>query len=401
MTDAGIETYYEQNQYRFENPERVKVRHILVSTLDKPAEQAAEALQKAEGLLEQLRSGADFAELAKEHSEDPGNAQNGGDLGWVARGMMDPAFEAASFALQTGGLSDAPVKSDFGYHLIRLDDRENASVKPLSEVREVIRGDLIAERTQEARFELIDRALADAQGAGGALSGVAAELGLPYQEFQPFSRDDLPDDLPSPGTLLRAVFDEPAGEVFSVADAETLYIGYVAQVVPARDAEYDEVSGPVRDDYLDTESANLARQRAETLAQQARESSNDLAAAARRAGYTTRQSEFVTRDGEIEGVGRVSVLGPDAFAKTAGEVQGPVAAGSQWIVFRPLELRSADAAGLAAQGPELRKELLQRKREQYFDLFRQQKLREYAQTGALIRYGDRIQSYLRSMQSVI
>ena len=183
VSDTEIELYYSQNQYRFENPERIKVRHILFSTMDKSEDEVAAAREKADAVLEQLRGGADFAELAQEHSEDPGNADNGGDLGWVTRGMMDPAFEQASFALQTGELIGAPVKSDFGYHLIRLDDRESGSVKPLSEVREVIRGDLKAERAQSSRYALMDNALVTAQQAGEALENAAAQLRLPFQEF--------------------------------------------------------------------------------------------------------------------------------------------------------------------------------------------------------------------------
>ena len=102
ISDTEIELHYAQNQYRFEQPERVKLRHILFMPEDESQEQSDAALGEAEGILQQLRDGADFAEMAKEHSDDPGNADRGGDLGWVSRGMMDPAFEEAGFALQVG-----------------------------------------------------------------------------------------------------------------------------------------------------------------------------------------------------------------------------------------------------------------------------------------------------------
>ncbi len=401
VSDTEIELYYSQNQYRFENPERIKVRHILFSTMDKSEDEVAAAREKADAVLEQLRGGADFAELAQEHSEDPGNADNGGDLGWVTRGMMDPAFEQASFALQTGELIGAPVKSDFGYHLIRLDDRESGSVKPLSEVREVIRGDLKAERAQSSRYALMDNALVTAQQAGEALENAAAQLRLPFQEFPAFSRSELPQELPKAASLVRAVFEQPAGEVFSATQDDTLYIGIVDEPIPARDAQYEEVDVTVRQDYIDTESANLARARAEELAQRARDSENDLRAAARRNGLPMSSTEFLKRDGELEGIGPVSLLGPDAFTKTSGELQGPVAAGNLWIVFRTLELQTAEESALTTEGEELRATLLSEKRNGIFDYFRQQKLREYSENGLLVRYGDRIQSYLRSMQNVI
>ena len=398
VTDPEIELYYSQNQYRFEQPERVKLRHILFMTTDKSEEETEEARRKAEEVMEQLRAGADFEELAKEHSEDPGNADNGGDLGWVTRGDMVPEFEDAGFALQIGELSAAPVKTDFGYHLIRLDDRQSGSIKPLSEVREVIRGDLVAERSQSDRYALMERALEAAQQAGTALEIAASQLGLPYQEYPPFSRSELPDALPKAAALVRAVFEEPAGEVFTVAQEETLYVGVVSEVVPARDAVYDEVSSTVREDYVDTESANLARSGAEALAKRVRETPGNFAPAARRDRLTVATSAFVKRDGDLGELGPISALGEDAFTKTDGEVQGPVAIGNQWVVFRTIEMQTADESALVLERDTIRESLLSEKRNQMFDYFRQQKVQEYSESGQVVRYSDRIQSYLRLMQ---
>ena len=398
ISDTEIELYYSQNQYRFEQPERVKLRHILFMTTDKSEEETEEARTKADEVLEQLRAGADFEELAKEHSEDPGNADNGGDLGWVTRGDMVPEFEDAGFALQIGGLSAAPVKTDFGYHLIRLDDRQSGSIKPLSEVREVIRGDLVAERSQGDRYALMERALEAAQQAGIALEIAASQLGLPYEEFPAFSRAELPEGLPKAAALVRAVFEEPAGEVFTVAQEETLYVGVVSEVVPARDAVYDEVSATVREDYLDTESANLARASAEALAERVRETPGNLASAARRDRLAVATSEFVKRNGDLGELGPISALGEDAFTKTDGAVLGPVAIGNQWVVFRTIEMQAADESALVLEGETIRENLLGEKRNQMFDYFRQQKVQEYSESGQLIRYSDRIQSYLRLMQ---
>lgn len=400
VTEAEVELYYSQNEYRFEQPERIRVRHILFMTMDKTDEESEEARSRAEDVLRQLEEGGDFEQLAKLHSEDPGNADNGGDLGWVSRGMMDPAFEDAAFALPTGETSAAPVKSDFGYHLIRLDERETGSVKPLSEVREVILGDIKAERSQAVRYSLMERAMDAAQRSAPAIETAATELGLPYQEFPAFGRSDLPDELPKAAALVQAVFEELAGEVFTLAQEETLYIGFVNEVVPARDAEYEEVEDTVRQDYVDTESANLARQRAEELAQLVREESTGLAVAARDKGLAARTSELVERTGEIEDLGSVSSLGEDAFDANGGELQGPVPIGDRWIVFRTVERREADESALTTEGDTIRQTLLVEKQSKIFDYFRDHKVREYMDNGLLIRYGDRIQSYLRSMQGV-
>ena len=402
IADAEIDLYYSQNQYRFENPERVKVRHILFMTMGKSDEEAEEARKQADAVLEELRGGGSFEDLAKEHSEDPGNADNGGDLGWVSRGMMDPAFEEASFALKENGeITQSPVKSEFGYHLIRLDDRQAPSVKPLSEVREVIRDDLRAERAQSDRYGLMERAMAAAEQSGTALENAAAELNLPYQAYEAFSRAELPDQLPKASALVEAIFEQPAGQVFTVAEEDTLYIGIVTEAVPARDAEFDEVSSVVRDDYIDTEAANIARQRADELVQAANDASGDLTAAARRQRLSATTTDWIKRDGEIEDLGAISALGDTAFSMTNGELQGPIAVGDRWVVFRTVEMQPADEAELAADGEALRQTLLDEKQSMVFDYFRNQKVRDYSEQGLVVRYDDRIQSYLQSMQNVI
>ncbi len=398
ITDPEIELYYAQNQYRFEQPERIQLRHILFMPEDESEEQSDAALSEAEGILQQLLDGADFAEMAKEHSDDPGNADRGGELGWVTRGMMDPAFEEAGFALQIGEITPAPVKSQFGYHLIRLDERQTGSVKPLSEVREVIRGDLQAERSQSDRYALVERALEAAQQSGGDLQSAAGQAGLPFHEFPAFSPSELPEALPKSVALIQAIFDEPVGEVFTASQEETVYIGFVSEAVPARDSAYEEVDATVRQDYVVTQAANLARERAETLAENVREASGDLKAAAGRIGLATVTTDFLRRDGDLGDLGPVSALGEEAFTKTDGEVQGPVAIGSRWVVFRTIELRPADEAALATEGDSLRQSLLSEKRNRMFQYYREQKVREYTGNGLVLRYGDRIQSYLGLFQ---
>ena len=233
------------------------------------------------------------------------------------------------------------------------------------------------------------------------MENAAGELELPYQAFEAFSRADLPDQLPKASALVEAIFEQPVGQVFTVAEEDTLYIGFVTESVPARDAEYEEVSSTVRDDYIDTESANIARQRSEDLAQAAKDASGDLTAAARRSRLSTTTTDWIKRGGEIEGLGSVSALGEAAFTMTGGELQGPVAVGDRWVVFRTIGMQPADEAALASDGDALRQTILNEKRTMVFDYFRNQKVRDYSEQGLVVRYADRIQQYLQSMQNVI
>ncbi len=399
LSEAEIELYYTENQYRFENPERYQARHILFSTMEKSEEETEAARKKAEEVLQQLRGGADFAALAAEHSEDPANAESGGDLGWVAPGAMVPEFEQAMFALDAGELSVEPVKTEFGYHLIRVDAKEPGSVKPLEEVRERIREDLMIERSQSARLELMDNALTAAQEHGVEMEKAAAAVNLPLQTFAPFSRAELPPDLPKASLLVSAIFEEPAEEVFSITQDGALHIGVVTAITPARDGEIEEFRDRVRENYVDDEASKLARAKAEELAQKARGNGGNLAAAARALRLKTATSDFVKRADSIEGVGRVETLGPEAFEKVDGSVIGPVGSGSRFVVYRSLDLRPADESALEDEGPAIRESQLDLKRERMFDYFRAQKLKEYADSGRIVRYESRIQEYLSFLRS--
>jgi foldase protein PrsA len=145
LTDADLQTYYDQNKASYETPEQVRASHILVETRE-----------EAEEILTKIKGGSDFAELAKEHSKD-GSAAQGGDLNYFGKGQMVPAFEEAAFALEVGGVSDI-VESQYGFHIIKLTDKKAPATATFEEKKEEIRETLfeqkVAERTQSYIEEL-------------------------------------------------------------------------------------------------------------------------------------------------------------------------------------------------------------------------------------------------------
>ena len=130
VAEAQARSVYNANPARFEHLDQVHVRHILVAGAE------PESKAKAEELLAQLKKGADFAELAKENSADKGSGAKGGDLGFFEPGRMVPEFDKVAFALKTPGELSEPVKTQFGYHILRLEERRPAGVKPYAEVRD-------------------------------------------------------------------------------------------------------------------------------------------------------------------------------------------------------------------------------------------------------------------------
>lgn len=140
--------YFEQNKKNFAQPEKIEAAHILFK-VEKP-EQDAAARQKAEKLLTELQAGGDFKALAKKYSEDTSNKDKGGDLGAFAKGDMVPAFESAAWALQPGDYTKAPVKTEFGYHLILRGKTLPAGPIPLAEARKQFEPQLLEQAKDKA-----------------------------------------------------------------------------------------------------------------------------------------------------------------------------------------------------------------------------------------------------------
>lgn len=155
--------HYEDHPGEFGTPEQVRARHILVrSSRTAPQDERRQAEAKAEDLLKQVQQGGDFSQLAAEHSDDPGSRRRGGDLGPVPRGVMAPEFEQAAFALQPGEVSGL-VQTNFGYHIIRVEEKTPASVQPFDEVRE----QLIKRLTIEKKREAVDAFVREATERAG------------------------------------------------------------------------------------------------------------------------------------------------------------------------------------------------------------------------------------------
>jgi peptidyl-prolyl cis-trans isomerase C len=136
VSDSDIDKYYKDHQEKYVSPERIKASHILVD------DQA-----QANTILQQIRKGGNFEALAKQYSKDS-SAAKGGDLGWFAKGRMDPAFEKAAFALKKGEVSGV-VKTPFGYHIIKVEDRREASTRPMDQLKKPIERAIQRERMEK------------------------------------------------------------------------------------------------------------------------------------------------------------------------------------------------------------------------------------------------------------
>ena len=156
-------TYYDANNDEFKAPEMVRARHILFLVDTSATDEAKKNVyEKAAATLKKIKGGEDFAKLASELSGDPGSKSKGGDIGFVAKGKTVKPFEDALFSLKTGEISGV-IETQFGYHIIKAEEKKDASVRPFEAVKEEIRQKIMQERVKSAVTAFIDKAMKDAK----------------------------------------------------------------------------------------------------------------------------------------------------------------------------------------------------------------------------------------------
>ncbi len=186
IPDAELRSYYQQNLATYQLPEKVRATHILLKTEGKSPEESEKIKARATDLLLQARKGADFAELAKKNSEDTVSAANGGDLGSFARGAMVPEFDQAAFTLGVGAISDL-VKTQFGYHIIKVLEKQPAHTQTFEEVENLIRPTLLQRKAEQKAQELADKAFTLTK-SNKSFDQIAAELKISVQETPLFQQ---------------------------------------------------------------------------------------------------------------------------------------------------------------------------------------------------------------------
>jgi peptidyl-prolyl cis-trans isomerase D len=205
VTEQGLKDFYEQVKDRFTSQERRHGRHILI-TVGEGVDDAA-AKKKAEELTAQAKGGADFAQLAKDNSKDPGSAVQGGDLGWAQRGMFVGPFEDALFAMSVGEIR-GPVKSDFGYHVLKLDEVEAGHVKTFEEARAEVESDYRKERAQTIFYDESQKLADQAFSALTELESVAKTMNLPVKTVTGFTREGGGDFGEDSSGVIEAAFSD-------------------------------------------------------------------------------------------------------------------------------------------------------------------------------------------------
>ena len=206
VTEQALKDYYEQVKDRFESPERRHGRHILIVAGDGLDDAAAQ--KKAQELTEQARSGADFAKLAKENSKDPSSAEQGGDLGWLQRGMsLGGPFEEALFSMKAGEVR-GPIKTQFGYHVVKLENVDAGHQQTFDEARAEVEAEYRKDRAQTVFYDESQKLGDAAFSALTELDSVAKSMKLPLHEIKGFTREGGGELGEDPGVIQAAFSDD-------------------------------------------------------------------------------------------------------------------------------------------------------------------------------------------------
>jgi len=267
VTDADIKAYYEQNQKQYATEEQRRASHILITVKkDASAADKAAAKTKAEGLVAQLRKNpGDFAKLAKANSQDPGSADNGGDLGYFSRGAMVKPFADAAFSLKQGEISD-PVESDFGYHVIEVTGIKPAAVKPLESVKAEIGAEIKKQIAAKKYSEMADQFNNLVYENGDSLKAVSDKLKLKIQTASGVTRNPNPAAGAAPynnGKFLAALFTDDVIKAKHNTEAvqtapNTLVAGRMTSYKPVAKRPFEEVKADVQKAVLLAEEQSLA-----------------------------------------------------------------------------------------------------------------------------------------------
>jgi peptidyl-prolyl cis-trans isomerase D len=353
-TDADLQRMYAQNAEGFRTPERVRARHILLnSPKDDPAVKA-----KAEALLKQIKGGADFAKLAKENSQDPGSAANGGDLGqWITHGQMVPEFEKSIFSLKPGETSE-PVKTQFGYHIIQTLEHQNSGVRSFAEVKDELAAQWKKQRAADLMQQIADKAPSALQKDPMHPDKVAGDFHMQLLHLANYAPGGAVGELGPSGDFDSAVAPLKTGQVSAAVTSGTkVVVAVVDGVVPSRPSPLSDVEASIRTMMANNRSTAAVQKHAQELLTKARAMGGDLEKAAKEMNLTVATSNEIDRNGKIEGLGSASYVS-EGFSRPDGSVFGPVGMpDGNTIVAKVIGHVSADAAQLAAERPTLRDQI--------------------------------------------
>src|SRR5262245_47927526 len=265
-TDDELRQYYEQHKDEYTLPERVKAQHILFKTQGKTPEEIAKIREKAQGVLERAKKGEDFGSLAKQYSEDA-TASSGGDLGDFGHGQMVPEFEKAAFSLGVGAISDL-VQTQFGFHIIKVNDKQQGRERPFEEMKEAIRPIVETRKAEQKGNDLAQQIAVDLV-SNKNLEAVAAKYNVQVKET-PLKESGQPiPELGNATELDKKMFTLAKGEIGTAIQVDRGWVvPQIEDIVAGHPASFEEAQPRVAVDVKKEKAQQLAADKAKQIDEQ-------------------------------------------------------------------------------------------------------------------------------------
>jgi peptidyl-prolyl cis-trans isomerase D len=392
VSDDELKALYQSRIQLYQVPNRVHVAHILFRTTGKTDAEVEEIRKKAEDVLKEVKKkNAKFEELAKKYSEDV-TKDKGGDLGWIEQGQTVAQFEQAAFNLPKGAISDM-VRTQFGFHIIKILDKETAHTKPFDEVKESLRGPLLLERTDQKAAEQAEQiAAAVRKSTRGSIDELAKQFGLTVADTRPVAVTDALLELGNSQEIKDAIFRRREGELSSPVRTDRGYVVLsVKEIQPAHQGTLQEVRDRVVGDLKREMATAAARTEADDLVRRVK-AGEKLEAAAKALGVEAKTTDSFARNGSVSGVASGRQLAA-AFQSKAGETGAPLSIGNNWLVYQVVEKEEPNPAAFDKLRKELEEQVLQNKRGLAFEAFRTALEKRLKQEGQLKMNPERMKDF--------
>jgi peptidyl-prolyl cis-trans isomerase D len=366
VDDDAVKTYFETHPEEFKVPKTVKARHILFRLeKESPPEVVEEKRKKAEEVLALARGGEDFAALAKAHSEGP-SRDRGGDLGTFRKETMVKPFADKAFSMKAGEVSD-PVRTQFGWHIIKVEAVNEASEKTLAEATESIRKKLTDEEARSIAYEKAE-SVYDAVYEGDDLMKVAEGRDVPVEATGWFTVKSGPDGVSSPVQFARAAAELSDMQITDIQDfSDGYYLIQVTERAPEVVAPFEDVKAEVREDLIKSRQSEKSLADAQAFLAALKDGA-DMTEEGGKKDLAVKTTSFFKRREEIPGIGQSPEIGAAAFelSESRPMPEAPISAQGGNYVIRFVERKAPDADAFEPEKAALKARLLQQKQRRAF-----------------------------------
>jgi peptidyl-prolyl cis-trans isomerase D len=381
VSDQEVQQYYTQHQKDYQVEDQAKVRHILIKVAagaDAKADGAARA--KAQDILDQIHKGGNFADLAKKNSDDPGSKEQGGELGFLKHGATVPEFDKAAFSIAPGQTSGL-IKTQFGYHILQVEERQTAHLRPLDEVKPTIVAVLTRQKEAQAEQAFAMQLQADAKKNGLAGAAAAHHLNLVNTDFIEQAAV-IPGLADGSKILSQAFSSKPGGDPDIASTGDGYAVFQVSEIKAAHAPSFADYKSHLLEDYREQQLPQLLTRKTNELADRAH-ADKDLAKAAKEVGAIVKTSDLVARDAQVPEVGQLSSVAPGLFDLNPGQFSQAINTGHSGIVAKLTDKQQPNTDDIAKNFDTTRDTVLNQRREEMFEVFVTNLTDQYKKEGRI------------------